>query len=436
MHSTTSLCNICLKEIPARILKKDRFIYIDKECSEHGKFSSKHFWDDPEIYENLKKIKTFNPQSANLSIALTHKCNLNCPVCYARANEATLPDFPLKNLRILKKYKTALLTGGEPTTRKDLPKIIRTIRKNKKRAVIFTNGIKLANKKYLRKLVDSGLNSVILQYDSANRETMIRIRGENLVGTKLKAIRNLQKYPIPVYLYSVILKGRHPFEINKLFNLFFKYPSIKMISFNILGVLGRCNSKDFLPSSEIIKEVCKLLDITKEEWVDSSRFLNSIDALFSKRRNGRRLFSKCFLKLLFIHENRRVIPISKILNVKEINRRVEELSESNLKLARKGNFFLWFLSDQIVLNFIINKNFRILVKKIFLNLKFLLKKRFSLANPFSFLAVTVVLNKENVDFSFLKECNDHAVSSQNISPEPACLYRIKEDFKNEALSNK
>lgn len=424
LRQTRGLCDKCLKEVPAKTFEHHGKIYIRKICPAHGKFTALHFWDDPEIYNELIKVKTADPKSANVSVCLTRKCNLDCMVCYARANEAKTPDFRVADLKVLRGYKRVLLTGGEPTIRKDLPRIIRTLRRNGKRVTIFSNGLKLAQIKYLRLLIKSGLNNVIMQLDSLEEKVSAAIRGKNLIGAKKQAVQNIQREKIPLYLYSVVLKN-NPDNTREIIAFARKFPVLKMVSFNVLGMFGRCNKEDFVPSSQIIKNICVASKIDKKEWIEASKLFNTIDRLLLMKKKNRRLFSKCFMKCPVIFHRGKTVPVTKIFHIKKINDAVGAIPAGKGRRTAMLKLLPWFFYEEVLINFLKNYYFRVLLWKSIKNIKYLFWKERSLFNPFFFIAVTVVPSAQNIDFEFLKECNIHAVTPDNLQPEPACVRRVR-----------
>ena len=423
-HKTQSLCDICFKKVPAYTFIKNGTVFLKKECPRHGRFEEKHFWDDPEIYRKLLKIKTTDPQPANLSIALTYRCNLKCPVCYAKASEMPSKDFNPANLEKIKNYKGILLTGGEPTMRQDLPGIIKKIRNSGKRVTIFTNGLKLASKKYLRRLEEVGLSSIIIQFDTLDSGTAVYMRGQDLIEVKKRAIQNIQRIKIPLYLYSVMLKDKNSGNISKILKFAFQYPVIKMVSFNTMGTIGRCDKEDFLPTSQIVSQVCKTLGIEKSEWIESSEFLNTMDKFPYLKKRSRRIFSKCSLKCLLLKHRGKLIPITRVFDILRINREVEEAYSKGKGRFRLFLFAFSLFYREVLLNFFRNINFRIFLISALKNIKYLFGRNYSLLNPFFIVAVTVVPSLENIDQDFLKECNIYSVTPGNLSPRPACIYRV------------
>lgn len=93
-------------------------------------------------------------------------CNKKCDYCYAEPNrrpQKSIDQLLLDLKRV--KNKTVILMGAEPTTRKDLPELVRAINSAGKRTFLFTNGIKLKDQKYVRELVDAGIRYFEISVD-------------------------------------------------------------------------------------------------------------------------------------------------------------------------------------------------------------------------------------------------------------------------------
>jgi hypothetical protein len=430
LKKTQSICNECLKKIPARTFEKKGRVFLEKTCPEHGKFSGDHVWDDPEIYKGLTQIKTLGAKSAQVTVAVTYQCNLNCPVCYAKANEVAIPDLDFSDLDKVKDYPVVFLTGGEPTIRKDLIQILRRLKKEGKKIVMFSNGLKLANLNYVRKLKKAGLGYVILQFDSVNDDEYEYMRGMKLIDIKKKAVENMQQCHLPVYFQSVMLRDKTFKRMEDIFMFARKYPIIKTINVTPLWRLGRYDEKDFVPSSQILAKASKINGVSKEDWLESTNLLCGVDKLISMVKPRRRVFCKCNLKCLVMHHEDKTIPVTKIFDTKRINKKIIYLYERK-SLVDFLFFLLYFFSNQVILNFFKNKNFRIMVKKMIRNSGHLLRKDFLLFNPFNFITLAIFPTPNNLDFDFVDECNFHAISSEDFGYEPGCIHRIRALKKEE-----
>lgn len=420
---TKSVCNVCHRKIPAETFQKNGKILIKKRCEQHGSFISDHIWDDPEIFQRFSETKSIETDPAQMSIILTYRCNMDCPVCLANANKLDIPDFNVKDFKRIDHYKSILLTGGEPTIRKDLPQIINFLRKKKKKVVMLSNGIKLADRSYVRLLKQSGLSCVRLQFDSLDDQDNIYMRGKKCFSTKEAAIKNLEDYKIPIILSAVMLKNKSFRGMEKLFNFAFKHPRIRMISVNPLWKLGRYNEEDFVPSSKIIQEADRILGLKKRDWIESTILLVNLDKLLSIFTKRRRFFCMCNVKCLLIRQKNSFIPITRIFNVKKINEKIENIYQSK-GLAKKLGILTALLANQLVVNFFTNKNFRFLLGKMLSNSKYLLKRDYLLLNPFYYLSVESFMATENFDFNVGSKCNLHGYFPGDPVPRPACLNRI------------
>lgn len=425
LNKTDSLCEKCLKRIPAETFEKNGRVYIRKNCPEHGRFESLHSWDDPEIYQELVKMKTLDAEASQLAIALTYRCNLNCPVCYARANEMKIPDFKYDDLDKIKGYPVVFLTGGEPTIREDLPAIIRKIKKAGKKVIMFSNGLKLAKLGYVKILKRAGLECVLLQFDSLDDGDIAYIRGRNVIKLKKKALANLQQCQMTVYFCSAMLKNRSLKHLKEIFDYSREFPVVKNLSINELWQSGRFKEEDFVPSSKIIQQVSKINGLNNNDWLESTELLCGLDkflAVFNPKR--RRLFCKCTIKCLVLRHRGKIVPINRIFDTKKINQKIKDLYERKSKLAA-GYLLLYLFFNQIFLGAFRNKNIRILLKQLLANSVNLFRGNYFLFNPFYLITVAIFQTSQNMDFHFADQCNFKTIASDDFSFDQGCIYRIK-----------
>ncbi len=120
-----------------------------------------------------------------MDLALTYRCNNDCTHCY-NARIRSYPELQTKDwFRIIDMLwdigiPHIVFTGGEPTLRNDLPDLIAYAQNKGQIAGINTNGRKLANRDYLRKLVDAGLDHIQITLESVDagiHDAMVNRRG-------------------------------------------------------------------------------------------------------------------------------------------------------------------------------------------------------------------------------------------------------------------
>lgn len=236
LYETESLCPCCMSKIKAAAVKRGENVYLEKECREHGFFSTVIWRGKPDI-ESWKIEKTpsapigynfkekdgcpfdcglcekHKQHTCTMLIEVTKRCNLKCNICYADSGGMSM-DPGLDRIKMY--YERALeqggpsfnvqLSGGEPTVRDDLPEIVKM---GKDYGFDFiqvnTNGIRFAgNEKYVETLKNAGLDSVFLQFDGISDEIYTKLRGRELFEIKKRAIENCRKHNIGVVLVPVI----------------------------------------------------------------------------------------------------------------------------------------------------------------------------------------------------------------------------------------
>lgn len=124
-------------------------------------------------YHSLQTAGRFYPVAC-VALEITQKCNLDCTLCYLSEHAEQAYDVPLvvlfQRIEIVHAHygvnTTIQITGGDPTLRKieDIEAICREIRRLKMRSCLMTNGIR-ADRKFLRRLAEAGLNDVAFHVD-------------------------------------------------------------------------------------------------------------------------------------------------------------------------------------------------------------------------------------------------------------------------------
>jgi len=431
LNKTEGLCNICFAKIPAETFARNGRVFIQKKCEEHGSFVTNHFWDDPEIYNSLLKLRTIPQKSAQVTLIITNKCNLNCPVCFAKANELDARDMNFEDIEKLDFYRSVFISGGEPTIRQDLPKIIRMLRRRKSRIILFSNGIKLANKKYAKLLRKSGLGCVILQFDTLDDKLNQLMRGRKMLDIKKQAIENLEELGVKIISGSVMLRGKNFNHLREYFKFCFSHPAIKTMGINPLKEIGRYPKKDFVPSSEIIEKSNKILKLNKNDWIESTRFLLDIDKLMSVIKKRNRVFSKCRLRCFFFLHKGECISLSKVFSLGKINQKIVKIYLEK-RVWKAYLFLISVIWSEFILNFFYNRNYRLFIVELLKNATRVIQNKSRFLNPFRSLCISVYPTQENLDFDFIKGCNFNIFNPENSTYRPACLHRLSNYFKQES----
>jgi len=154
VKNTISFCPECYKRIPATVVIRNGSVWIEKNCSEHGFFCAM-VERDVDFY--LKCLNSGNGRIIynGYSLEVTDRCNLSCAFCYYPKDNSS-KDRSIENIMqevdMVGHLGPILVTGGEPTVRKDLLEVIATIQMHCPNVELITNGVNI-DEKMLDKLI-------------------------------------------------------------------------------------------------------------------------------------------------------------------------------------------------------------------------------------------------------------------------------------------
>ncbi len=232
-----AFCNNCGALVTARQEPREGQVFLVKDCPECGSTETL-ISADSERYLTKRHLDGEHPEPAGCALNclecrrkrqpsfifldITNRCNSNCPICINNTpSMGFLFEPPLEYFEKVFDYFAALeprptvqLFGGEPTVRRDLFEIIQMARDRRLRVRVVTNGLRLANEDYCRRLVESRA-TILMAYDGSNTETYRVLRGnEKYLDVKLKALDNTAKLPgAKVGLMTCIAKGFNEDEL-------------------------------------------------------------------------------------------------------------------------------------------------------------------------------------------------------------------------------
>lgn len=139
IKNTISFCPTCYKRIPASILLEDK-VYMHKKCSEHGETVSL-VESDNDFY-----LKCLSSGSNNIYngyfLDVTNRCNLKCKYCFYGVENTKDPSIETikQEVYLHKGIAPIIISGGEPSLRKDLNELITEITKITPNIELLTNG--------------------------------------------------------------------------------------------------------------------------------------------------------------------------------------------------------------------------------------------------------------------------------------------------------
>lgn len=281
IRETGGRCSTCLAEVPARVVRDANEARLEKLCMQHG-VTRQLLSKSPDSWERLDKyyfsVNSESYPQRDYIVRMTEECNLDCPICLARANTADTPDLDLSKLKELLSERRGLkvdLMAAEPTLREDLEEWIRTVKASGSIAALHTNGLKLANREYAEKIKAAGVDEVFLQFDGLDDEANQVLRGRPLNKARLAALKNLRELNVATSLIVVVARGVNEPEVARTlsFALAPENIHIREVFFLGLRMLGnhRAAARDGAPLGESTLMPDELIDLLTTQMPSITR---------------------------------------------------------------------------------------------------------------------------------------------------------------------
>ena len=132
-------------------------------------------------------------------IQVTRICNHDCLFCSNPDNGRMKPLEEVKKAVddfVSRDYRGIIFTGGEPTI---YPKLVEAMQYAKDKGMasrLITNGSMLSNEKFLKKLIDAGLEQVHISLYSYKKEVHDRLSNvDGAYKEAIQSLKNLAPYP-------------------------------------------------------------------------------------------------------------------------------------------------------------------------------------------------------------------------------------------------
>lgn len=221
---TEGRCHHCHEGVPAEVRIYDDRVDLHKDCPDCGP-SAQLLSRDPAYWGELDryyfKVNAESYPQRDYIVRMTERCNLQCPICLAKANTEDTPDLDLSGLEDLLSERRGIkvdLMAAEPTIRKDLDVWIRRVKDKGHIAALHTNGIRLADLEYATTLRDAGVDEVFLQFDGFDDDANLALRGRRLLETRMQALENLRMLGVATSLIVVVARGLNEEQVAETFH--------------------------------------------------------------------------------------------------------------------------------------------------------------------------------------------------------------------------
>jgi len=156
-----------------------------------------HPGEDPE--KGLRKLlNKRNAPESTFALRICHTCNHDCIHCFneeekkENANQKVLTTEELFGFLDKDTSDLVLITGGEPTTRKDLLEILKHISENGRECTLQSNGFRFADTEYTNSLAPyfQGITLPIHSSDPDIFDAITKCKGS--FENTIKALKNLR----------------------------------------------------------------------------------------------------------------------------------------------------------------------------------------------------------------------------------------------------
>jgi uncharacterized radical SAM superfamily Fe-S cluster-containing enzyme len=273
LGETQSLCAICKRVVPARIVSTGGGVVLRKTCPDHGDAEAPVAADvdwyrrtmaeaprlrapDPAETAPARQGCPFDcgpcidhEQAVALPIVpVTSACNLDCPICYTHnKNEGAWHMSPAELEAVLAGLRRSAperriinLTGGEPTQHPDFARLVeRCVREGIHRVTISTHGLRfLADESLLADLGRLGAR-IILSFDALDEAGNRALLGADLLSAKRRVLALLDKHGVATTLLPVLARGHNDHDIGALARLALETRCVRSLELHTLTFTGQ-----------------------------------------------------------------------------------------------------------------------------------------------------------------------------------------------------
>ena len=217
---------------------------------------------------------------SNIVVDLTHRCNMECANCYIPNRD--VPDLDKEKLfEFLSRLPSRTyirLIGAEPTMREDLPEIISKVKATGHRPSVTTNGLKLAQPSYVKKLKDAGLRLLLHSMNGADDDEAYKELDNGKWATvKVRALDNIFAERLPINTGTIIARGVNEYVMNRQVEVFAERAIANRINFNTTPPYNKITPVLRMKSVGMIGRYMEGVSYTIDELTDMAVYRLGID---------------------------------------------------------------------------------------------------------------------------------------------------------------
>lgn len=301
---TQSLCPVCCRVVPAKVIADQAGVRFEKFCPTHGPRASLVHRDVESYLTSQRFVKpawaprAFTGNSARPCpegcgfcdrheqhlcmpiIEITGRCDLKCPVCLVDAGRG--PDLSLGEFRRILdglleaegQVDVLNLSGGEPLLHPHVLDLVDEAlsRPQIVRVSISTNGLRLFERPELAGELAQRNVVTSLQFDGFSDRVYELLRGRPLLECKRRILDLLAERAAPASLTVTLAGGVNDDQLPAILDLFFCRPHLVSMMIQPMAFAGRGVSLADVSTQLTIPDVLRLLDAAGNPRVRAADF--------------------------------------------------------------------------------------------------------------------------------------------------------------------
>lgn len=333
LKSTTSLCPVCLKLLPATLEEHEGDVWMRKTCPDHGEVFQL-YWKDASFFKEASKhaksgfcceqpicakgevCQDHWPRTTNILVNVTERCNYDCPICFSESGKPR-EDMTVEGLKQFLPTPTGkkpnlVFIGGEPTVHKDLPAMIRYATDQGYICRLATNGSRLTKGDYLQKLHEAGLRWIFLQFDGFSEEVHRALRGRELVAMKEEVIAACHKAGMRVQFGTMLKRDVNLDQIGSIIRFALDSPDIFWVSTYPHSTVNKNQTVDHQTHVIDVMEALESQfpgELGREDFLESMALFNRLNRIIRSEYLTQKV---SIYPMVLFKEKGKVIPINRL----------------------------------------------------------------------------------------------------------------------------
>lgn len=215
-----------------------------------------------------------------LRISVTDKCNFRCVYCMPLEGLKWLPKAEILTYEEIAEVVGQLvpegisrlrITGGEPTIRPDLHRLIRMLRDidGIEDIALSTNGVRMGE--FAGKYRDAGLDRINMSVDSLRPDRIASIARRDLGFDPLVAAHAAEIAGLsPIKINMVVMRGINDDEIEDFARLTLERPwHVRFIELMPVGSMSALTWEHVVPTSEVLERAAAIAPLSPDDGPSS-----------------------------------------------------------------------------------------------------------------------------------------------------------------------